>query len=195
MSFLCLTKARSAQAQARLLFCQSLWPVNSTPLQCQVSKLLLHPQVHAGVVCRSFTYNRELDDETVDQNDEADGGTDAPSFDFIDPGPVPDDLTSKKYPVTLALARKILKDKQYHGYPRFRDDQEKVIARLHHKGPTIYMMRTGGGKSLIYQILARTIPEDGIILVVEPLISLLRVILIYIPHFATYNPFSVGQIY
>ncbi|KAF8418613.1 P-loop containing nucleoside triphosphate hydrolase protein [Tirmania nivea] len=74
--------------------------------------------------------------------------------------------------MTFPSARKILK--KYHGYSSFRGEQEKAIARLQKKGPTIFMMSTGGGKSLIFQVLARTIPDEGVILIVEPLISLLR---------------------
>lgn len=113
----------------------------------------------------------DLHNNDLAQNDSYKGPV--PSFDFVDPGPVPPSIANKIYPTKLPEARKILK--QYHGYSSFRGEQEKVIARLHHKGPTIYMMPTGGGKSLVYQILARTIPDDGVIVVVEPLVSLLRV--------------------
>lgn len=107
------------------------------------------------------------------------------SFDFVDPGPVPQWVIMKKYKNTHPTARKILQD--FHGFPNFRGEQERMIARLQDKGPTLYMTPTGGGKSLIYQVLARTIADEGIILVLAPLISLVRVSL-YLPTLTTDYP-------
>ena len=94
-----------------------------------------------------------------------------PSFDFHDPGPPPEDM--RIYPTTCPKARTILK--KYHGYESFRGQQEAIIARLAEKGSrVISIMPTGGGKSLIYQIWARLF-DSGLVIVVVPLLSLLRV--------------------
>ena len=100
------------------------------------------------------------------------------SFDFIDPGPIPLWKIRMKYSSTFPAAKKILQT--YHGHSDFRGEQEKVISRLEDKGSALYMMPTGAGKSLIYQILARTIEDEGIILVLAPLLSLIRVGVPYI---------------
>ncbi|KAI5780220.1 P-loop containing nucleoside triphosphate hydrolase protein [Peziza echinospora] len=97
-----------------------------------------------------------------------------PTFDFIDPGPIKarSSKSNTSYPTTDEKARRILR--KFHGHEAFRGRQELIITRLLEPGSRVfYMMPTGGGKSLIYQVLARRIPDDGLIIVVEPLISLL----------------------
>ena len=117
--------------------------------------------------------NKMYSQRMGDDEPRGSGSRKRPSFDFIDPGSIPQPEIMKKYGSTFPAARKILHN--YHGHSGFRGEQERVIARLQDKGSTLYMMPTGGGKSLIYQILARTIKGGGIILVLAPLISLIRV--------------------
>jgi len=139
--------------------------------------VLLHGSIiHARPLNRRFCHSGERADQSDPHGSREEDTGRIPkvrSFDFKDPGPLPASLHNRKYPTTFPLARKILK--KYHGYSSFRGEQEKVIARLQERGPAIYIMPTGGGKSLVFQVLARTIPDEGVILIVEPLISLLRV--------------------
>lgn len=98
------------------------------------------------------------------------------TFPLIDPGPVLPSEATKTYPTHSRLARKILKST--FGHDSFRGEQEKVFNRVYNGGNTIAVMPTGGGKSLIYQMLARMLVErkqKGVVVVVSPLVGLIRV--------------------
>lgn len=60
---------------------------------------------------------------------------------------------------------------KYFGYKGFRDVQEQVINSLIKRIDTIAILKTGGGKSICFQIPA--LLADGITLVITPLISLM----------------------
>ncbi len=61
--------------------------------------------------------------------------------------------------------------KKYFGYNAFRGAQEEVIDSLLADYDTVAILKTGGGKSVCFQIPA--LMRDGITLVVTPLISLM----------------------
>ncbi len=69
-----------------------------------------------------------------------------------------------------ASPRKILNE--VFGYHEFRGDQEMVIKAALAGQDTLVLQPTGGGKSICYQIPA--ILQDGITLVVSPLIALMQ---------------------
>lgn len=58
------------------------------------------------------------------------------------------------------------------GYERFHPLQERVIERVLAGGDALVLMPTGGGKSLCFQVPA--LCQDGLTLVVSPLVSLMR---------------------
>ncbi|KAF8475070.1 P-loop containing nucleoside triphosphate hydrolase protein [Kalaharituber pfeilii] len=78
-----------------------------------------------------------------------------PTFDYTPIEPYPPPAPTKSYPTTYPPALKILT--KYHKHPTFRGNQETVISILHHGGSVLYVLPTGGGKSLIYQVLTRTL--------------------------------------
>lgn len=62
--------------------------------------------------------------------------------------------------------------KQYWGYTQFRSPQEKIIEAVVNKQDVLAILPTGGGKSICFQI--PTLMQDGICLVITPLIALMQ---------------------
>ena len=62
--------------------------------------------------------------------------------------------------------------KKYWGYENFRSQQLVVINSVIEKKDTLALLPTGGGKSLCFQV--PTLMEDGICLVISPLIALMQ---------------------
>lgn len=61
--------------------------------------------------------------------------------------------------------------KEVWGYDSFRDDQEKIVSDMISGKNVFVVMKTGGGKSLCYQLPA--LMMEGTALIVSPLISLI----------------------
>ncbi|MFI3324829.1 MAG: DNA helicase RecQ [Clostridia bacterium] len=62
--------------------------------------------------------------------------------------------------------------KKYFGYDEFRDGQAKIIDKILNGTDVLGIMPTGAGKSLCFQVPA--VMNDGITLVISPLISLMQ---------------------
>ena len=62
--------------------------------------------------------------------------------------------------------------REYWGFSDFKGSQEKVIEAVLNQRDVLVLMPTGGGKSLCYQVPAMA--QDGLCLVVSPLISLIH---------------------
>ena len=67
-------------------------------------------------------------------------------------------------------AKTVLRD--YFGYGRFREGQEKLIRQILSGGDVLGIMPTGAGKSICYQVPAMLL--TGITVVISPLISLME---------------------
>ena len=74
-------------------------------------------------------------------------------------------------PPQLAPARRVLRD--VFGYREFRPGQAEVISAVLDGRDTLAVMPTGGGKSVCYQVPA-LLENDGITLVVSPLLALMK---------------------
>ncbi|MGP0104564.1 DNA helicase RecQ [Rhodoblastus sp.] len=70
----------------------------------------------------------------------------------------------------LAQAKQLLK--KVFGFDAFRPGQEEIVGAILSGGPVLAVMPTGSGKSLCYQLPA--LLDDGLTLVVSPLIALMR---------------------
>ena len=61
---------------------------------------------------------------------------------------------------------------KYWGYPSFRPLQEDIIRQVAEGNDTLGLMPTGGGKSVVFEVLALSKP--GMCLVITPLIALMK---------------------
>lgn len=64
--------------------------------------------------------------------------------------------------------------KQHFGFDHFRLTQKEIIERVDAGESVLALMPTGSGKSLCYQIFATGSAEEGVVLVVSPLIALMH---------------------
>jgi ATP-dependent DNA helicase RecQ len=70
----------------------------------------------------------------------------------------------------IERAREVLSSR--FGYPEFRAGQERAVESILGGRDTLVILPTGGGKSLCYQVPA--LVQDGLTVVVSPLISLMK---------------------
>ncbi|KEG01802.1 adenosinetriphosphatase [Plasmodium vinckei vinckei] len=81
------------------------------------------------------------------------------------------DLYKKKYQsIDINKAKNVLND--YFNYPDFKEKQIECLNGIKNFEHILNIMPTGGGKSLIYQIMPLIV--DGISIVISPLISLIQ---------------------
>src|ERR1051325_5861731 len=62
--------------------------------------------------------------------------------------------------------------RQHFGYPAFRAGQEAAVESVLAGKDTLFVLPTGGGKSLCYQVPALMLPK--LTVVISPLISLMK---------------------
>merc|ERR1719375_2546890 len=72
--------------------------------------------------------------------------------------------------------------RQQFGHSSFRPGQEEAIASVLAGKSTLLLLSTGSGKSLCYQLPAWVLREEGITLVISPLLSLMGDQLARLPH-------------
>ena len=70
----------------------------------------------------------------------------------------------------MQTAQEILQ--HYFGYETFREPQAAIIQSVLDGKDTMALLPTGGGKSLCFQVPA--LMQDGICIVVSPLIALMK---------------------
>lgn len=64
----------------------------------------------------------------------------------------------------------VLQDK--FGFESFKTGQKEILAALLSKQSTLAILPTGGGKTLIYQMMGAV--RDGLVMIVTPLLSLMQ---------------------
>ena len=78
--------------------------------------------------------------------------------------------------LSLPVDESVLRDAlaRYWGYREFRPLQRAAIAANLNGRDSVVVLPTGGGKSLCFQMPALVCPDDGLGLVVSPLVSLMK---------------------
>ena len=72
--------------------------------------------------------------------------------------------------------------REYWGYTSFRGIQESIIESIGSGKDTLGLMPTGGGKSITFQVPA--LAQDGVCIVITPLISEPGVLRVQDPRFS-----------
>jgi len=72
--------------------------------------------------------------------------------------------------------------REHFGHDSFRPGQQEAISAVLGFEKTLLLLSTGAGKSLCYQIPAFLLREEGITLVISPLVSLMSDQLLRLPH-------------